>query len=127
MSVSTMKKLTVLAPLRDADRLMRRLLRLRCAEIRTVPVSELPDGGKLLRYDCDTARAEAERRVADVGAALTFLDGYAVSARPWTKRPIDVTTEVFEKKTGNGLLRILGLSGAFHRGTGRHYASLPFV
>ena len=96
MSVSTMKKLTVLAPLRDADRLMRRLLRLRCAEIRTVPVSELPDGGKLLRYDCDTARAEAERRVADVGAALTFLDGYAVSARPWTKRPIDVTTEVFE-------------------------------
>ena len=49
MSVSTMKKLTVLAPLRDADKLMRRLLRLRCAEIRSVPVSELPDGGKLLR------------------------------------------------------------------------------
>ena len=96
MSVSTMKKLTVLAPLRDADKLMRRLLRLRCAEIRSVPVSELPDGGKLLRYDCDAARAAAERRVADVSAALTFLDGYAVSARPWTKKPIDMTPEAFE-------------------------------
>ena len=96
MSVSTMKKLTVLAPLRDADKLVRRLLRLRCAEIRSVPVSELPDGGKLLRYDCDAARAAAERRVADVSAALAFLDGYTVSARPWTKKPIDITPEVFE-------------------------------
>ena len=96
MSVSTMKKLTVLAPERDADKLMRRLLRLRCAEIRAVSVSEMPDGGKLLRYDCEAARAAAERRVADVSAALAFLDGYAVSARPWTKRPIDVTAEAFE-------------------------------
>ena len=96
MSVSTMKKLTVLSPERDADKLMRRLLRLRCAEIRTVAVSELPDGGKLLRYDCDTARAAAERRASDVSAALSFLDGFAVDARPWTKRPIDVTTEDFE-------------------------------
>ncbi len=96
MSVSTMKKLTVLTPERDADRLLRRLLRLRCAEIRSVPMSELPDGGRLLRLDCDTARAEAERRVADVRTALEFLDAYAVTARPWTKTPIDITTEVFE-------------------------------
>ncbi len=96
MSVSIMKKLTVLAPERDADRLMRRLLRLRCAEIRTLPMSELPEGGKLLRYDCDAARAEAERRLTDISTALSFLDGYTVSARPWTKRPIDTTAEVFE-------------------------------
>ncbi len=96
MSVSTMKKLTVLTPERDADRLLRRLLRLRCAEIRSVPLSDLPDGGRLLRCDCDAARAEAERRVADVSAALAFLDGYAVAARPWSKKPIDITTEVFE-------------------------------
>ncbi len=96
MSVSAMKKLTVLAPERDADKLLRRLLRLRCVEIRTVPVSDLPDGGRLLRCDCDAARAEAERRVADVSTALEFLDAYAVTARPWIKRPIDITTEVFE-------------------------------
>ncbi len=96
MSVSTIKKLTVLAPERDVDKLMRRLLRLRCAEIRSLPMSELPDGGKLLRYDCEEARVRAERRVSDVSEALAFLDGYAVSAKPWTKRPIDMTTEVFE-------------------------------
>ena len=63
MSVCVMKKLTVLAPERDADRLVRRLMRLRCAELSSVPLGDLPDGGTLLRYDCDTARAEAERRV----------------------------------------------------------------
>ena len=71
MSVCVMKKLTVLAPQRDADRLVRRLMRLRCAELSAVPLGDLPDGGTLLRYDCDTARAEAERRVAAVTAALT--------------------------------------------------------
>ena len=51
MSVCVMKKLTVLAPERDADRLVRRLMRLRCAELSTVPLGDLPDGGTLLRYD----------------------------------------------------------------------------
>ncbi len=91
-----MKKLTAITPLRDADRLLRRLLRLRCAEIRRVPMDELPDGGRLLRCDCDAACAEAERRVADVNTALRFLDGYAVTAKAWQKRPIEITTEVFE-------------------------------
>ena len=70
MSVTVMKKLTVLASLRDADKLVRRLMRLRCVDIDSVPLGDLPDGGTLLRYDCDTARADAERRVADVTAAL---------------------------------------------------------
>ena len=34
MSVCVMKKLTVLAPERDADRLVRRLIRLKCAELK---------------------------------------------------------------------------------------------
>ena len=38
MSVSVMKKLTVLASVRDADRLVRRLMRLRCAELKAVPL-----------------------------------------------------------------------------------------
>ncbi len=96
MSVSTMKKLTAITPERDADKLLRRLLRMRCAEIRTVPISELPDGGNLLRCDCDAERAAAEKRVSDIHTVLQFLDGYSVTARPWTKRPIDITTEVFE-------------------------------
>ncbi len=90
-----MKKLTVLAPERDADRLVRRLMRLRCAELSSVPLGDLPDGGTLLRYDCDTARAEAERRVADVTAAIPLLDAYTVKAKPWNKKPIAVTSEEF--------------------------------
>ncbi len=96
MSVSVMKKLTAITPLRDTDRLLRRLLRLRCAEIRTMPVGELPDGGKLLRCDCEAARAAAEKRVADVDAALRCLDGYSIAPRPWHRSPIAITAEVFE-------------------------------
>ena len=94
MSVTVMKKLTVLASLRDADKLVRRLMRLRCVEIDSVPLGNLPDGGTLLRYDCDTARADAERRVADVTAALSLLDEYAVREKP-QKRPIEATAEEF--------------------------------
>ena len=95
MSVCVMKKLTVLAPERDADKLVRRLMRLRCAELSTVPLGDLPDGGTLLRYDSDTARVEAERRVAAVTTAIPLLDAYTAKAKPWNKRPIAVTAEEF--------------------------------
>ncbi len=100
MSVSVMKKMTVLAPQRDADRLMRRLVRLRCVEVRSVPVGELPDGGVLLRYDCAAAYAEAETQATRVGDALAILDGYATAPRPWRHKPITVTAEAFYT-TGN--------------------------
>ena len=94
MSVCVMKKLTVLASERDADKLVRKLMRLRCVEIDAVPLGDLPDGGTLLRYDCDEARAEAERRVADVTAVLPILDGYAIHAKPQSK-PLAVSAEAF--------------------------------
>ena len=94
MSVTVMKKLTVLASQRDADKLVRRLMHLRCVEIDAVPVGDLPDGGALLRYDSDTARADAERRVADVTAALSVLDRYAVNVKQ-SGRPIETTAEAF--------------------------------
>ena len=96
MSVTVMKKLTVLASLRDADGLVRRLMRLRCVDIASVPLGDLPDGGALLRYDCDSARAEAERRVADVTAALGLLEGYAVREKPRSS-PIEVKAEEFRE------------------------------
>ena len=97
MSVSVMKKLTALASARDADRLVRRLMRLRCAELTSVPLGDLPDGGTLLRYDCDKDRAEAERRVADVSAALPLLEAYTVKAKPWNRKPIAITAEEFRR------------------------------
>ena len=95
MSVSVMKKLTVLASERDADKLVRRLMRLRCVEIDAVPLGNLPDGGTLLRYNSDTARAEAERRVADTAAALDVLDRYVTATASWRNRPAEVTAEEF--------------------------------
>ena len=94
MSVTVMKKLTVLASQRDADKLVRRLMRLRCVELDAVPLGDLPDGGALLRYDSDTARVDAERRVANVKAALSILDGYAVHVKQ-SSRPIEVTAKAF--------------------------------
>ncbi len=95
MSVSVMKKLTVLASRRDADKLVRRLVRLRCAELRTVRPDDLPGGEALMRYECEAARAEAERRVADVSAALPYLEHYTSKAKPWNRKPIAVTAEAF--------------------------------
>ena len=94
MSVTVMKKLTVLASLRDADKLVRRLMRLRCVDIDSVPLGNLPDGGTLFRYDCDTSRAEAERRCADVVEALALLDPYAIHEKP-RSRPIEAAAETF--------------------------------
>ncbi len=92
MSVSVMKKLTVLTPTRDADALVSRLMKLRCADIRTVPTE---DDGTLLRLDCDAARVEAERRVSRVSEVIPLLDSYSVKQKPLRQRPIRVTAEEF--------------------------------
>ena len=94
MSVSVMKKLTVLTPVRDADTLVRRLMKLRCVDIRALPID---DDGTLLRLDCDAARVEAERRVSRVREAIPLLDQYSVATKPLRYKPIRVTAEEFRR------------------------------
>ncbi len=94
MSVSVMKKLTVLTPVRDADALVRRLIKLKCVDIRTVPTE---DDGTLLRLDCDAVRAEAERRVHRVSEAIPLLDQYSEEQKPLRRKPICVTAEEFRR------------------------------
>ena len=69
MSVSTMRKLTVFAPKEQSDALIRRLMRLRCVQVRRT------DGGEqqLEHVACDAQRAAAERRLALVTEALETL------------------------------------------------------
>ncbi len=100
MSVSVMKKLTVLAPERDTDALLRRLVHLRCVEVNTLTPEELPDGGTLLRYDAAAALAEAERRVEEAEATLGLLGRYADKPRAWRRKPPAVTAESF-RATGS--------------------------
>ena len=79
MSVSIMKKLTVLAPERDADTLVRKLIRQKCVEISSTPVED----GDMLRLDCDSAKAEAEERIRQVSEAVSVLDRYTAEAKAW--------------------------------------------
>ena len=58
MSVTVMKKLTVLASLRDADKLVRRLMRLRCVDIASVPLGICPTA---VPYCGTTATARGRR------------------------------------------------------------------
>ncbi len=84
MSVSVMKRLTVLSPVGVSDELIHRLMRLRCVDIRTVPLDE---EGELLRNDTDTACVEAERRVTAVTEALEVLAGYEQSKKKRRDKP----------------------------------------
>lgn len=79
MSVSIMKKLTVLAPERDADTLVRKLIRQKCVEITSNPAED----GEMLRLNCDNAKAEAEERIRQVSEAVSVLDGYTAEAKQW--------------------------------------------
>lgn len=73
MSVSTMRKLSVFAPKEHADSLVRRLMRLRCVQVRQIEDTS----GLLGRVNFDAERADAERRLAMVGEALEILAKYS--------------------------------------------------
>ena len=70
MSISTMKKLTVLAHANDADAIVRRMLHLRCVEIqRSMPEAKELD---LERIDSDGKQTEIKERMAHIEAALVL-------------------------------------------------------
>lgn len=97
MSISTMKRLTVLTPKVDADALVRRLMKLKCVEIST---ASLDEEGEFYRNDCDAARVEAEKRVTSISEAIPLLDKYTVEKSPWRDKPINTSTGLF-RKTGS--------------------------
>lgn len=74
MSVSAMKKLTVLASASDADAIVRRLMSLKCVEIRTTAAKDGLTALDSARYDGD--RAKAERRLLEIRRALPILSAH---------------------------------------------------
>lgn len=62
MSVSIMKKLTVISPFGEEDSLIRRLVRLRCVEVKSVYSDEY--GYLLETYDCDEQKIFTEKKIA---------------------------------------------------------------
>ncbi len=75
MSISTMKKLTVLAHASDADAIVRRMLHLKCVEIQRA----IPEAGELAleRIESDGKQTEIRERIAHIEAAMPRLAKYS--------------------------------------------------
>ncbi len=75
MSISTMKKLTVLAHTSDADAIVRRMLHLKCVQIQK-SMSEAGDFA-LERIESDGKQTEIRERIAHIEAAIPRLAKYS--------------------------------------------------
>ena len=75
MSISTMKKLTVLAHTSDADAIVRRMLHLKCVEIQRA----IPEAGELAieRIESDGKQNEIKERMSRIEAAMPRLAKYS--------------------------------------------------
>lgn len=94
MSVSKMKKLTVLAHKRDTDALLSRLMRLRAMELR----QESEDQGELspVFTDLQGKRAELERKIQTADSALSALRKYG-KKKGLSSQPIQFDMDAFGK------------------------------
>ena len=75
MSISAMKKLTVLAHTSDADAIVRRMLHLKCVEIQRA----IPEAGELAieRIESDGKQNEIKERMSRIEAAMPRLAKYS--------------------------------------------------
>ncbi len=71
MSISKMKKLTVISPDGVADDILKRLIKLKCVEVRSAQGEEI--GYLLRKMDCDDERSELQKKVAELENAIPEL------------------------------------------------------
>ena len=90
MSVVNMKKLTVLVHRDELDPVIKRLVRLRCVEIRS------EDGAEgLARLNCDRARNELEASVSRINEAMVTLNKYSKRTRGLFSQKAKVSYDKF--------------------------------
>ena len=94
MAVSKMKKLALFVCRTQADLLTKKLIRLRCVELR-VAEPEADEEYTVKRYAVETRRAEAETRVGQIQAAMDALNPYATRARGLFRGKKRVDPETF--------------------------------
>ena len=108
-----MKKLTVFAHSRDATLLVDTLVRLKCVEIETHPVSdEENDSWGLLSLEEE--RSALEKEIADIDQALRIIAPYSERKKSLFRHPASVDKKSFvqnglEQKTREHVKRILEL------------------
>lgn len=127
MSVSTMRKLTVFAPKGQEDALVRRLMRLRCVQVRQVG----DDEAQLEKHVCEAQRVAAERRLAAVSEALELLAKFSsrkgivqtrnqLDIESFMAERYDAATEAVQKtlqnkqREGECIAQINALGGRMH-------------
>lgn len=94
MSVSSMKKLTVLASRDDADSIVQRLMNLRCVELR--PVKDLQNAA-LVRMESDSRHRQTEERLTQIRRAMPILAKYSTRKKRLGRFLHSVNREEFIK------------------------------
>lgn len=93
MSVSKMQRLTVFAFREDVDRIVRRLMDLRCVDVR---VADPARGAAVFPcLDVDRELAETERKLAVIGEALPVLAKYATKKKGLARRVLRANRSKF--------------------------------
>ena len=93
MSVSKMKKLTVFAFREDSEKIIRRLLSLRCVEVREADVGR--EEHALSRLNADEQLTAAEKRIGAIEEALPILAKHATGKKGLRRRVLRVNREEF--------------------------------
>jgi len=91
MSVVNMKKLTVFAHKSETDEIIKRLVRLRCVEIKSGEADS-----ELVRLNCDAKRNELENSVSDINEAMVVLNPFSKRTHSLIKPKIkgDITASL---------------------------------
>ena len=97
MSVSKMKRLTVLAHRDGLDGLMKKLIRLRCVEI-TDREASADDELALRAFDCDQRGLELESSLSDISRAINLLDPLVKRSKGLFAQKMKVDIESFVAK-----------------------------
>ncbi len=92
MSVSKMKRLTLLCHKDEANQLTERLLRLRCVEI---SVAREDEAVGVMRHNCESARKDAEVTAERIHRAAELLNPYAKRARSLFVQKRRIDPEIF--------------------------------
>ena len=93
MSVSKMQRLTVFAFREDAERIVRRLMDLRCVDVRAADPAR---GAEVFSYlDVDRELAQTEQKLAAIREAIPILAKYATKKKGLARRVIRVDRAKF--------------------------------
>lgn len=96
MSVSAMKKFNVLVYSTDVDATVRKLMNLKCVDIRTTPAKE--GLAPFDTFSCEQQRTESEHRLADIRRALPVLAKYTKRKGGIRRRVIRIDREAFVRE-----------------------------